>query len=77
VLQLPCGRSAHLEAGWFAGRGKPVIILLHDGGDDWLDPGLVQPELMYKMATAIVAQPVDVAFALIDVETQKEGGGDV
>jgi hypothetical protein len=35
------GRSAHLEAGWFAGAGKPLFILLHDG----------EPELMYRMAT--------------------------
>ena len=24
VLVLPCGRSAHTEAGWFAGQGKKV-----------------------------------------------------
>jgi hypothetical protein len=28
VLLLPCGRSAHLEAGWALGRGKPTIVLL-------------------------------------------------
>lgn len=39
VLVLPCGRSAHLEAGWFVGARKPLIILLADG----------EPELMYKM----------------------------
>lgn len=43
VLVLPCGRSAHLEAGWFAGKGKPVHVLLSDG----------EPELMYKMATKL------------------------
>lgn len=26
VCLLPCGRSAHLEAGWFIGKGKPVIF---------------------------------------------------
>ena len=26
VLVLPCGRSAHTEAGWFAGRGKQVVV---------------------------------------------------
>lgn len=45
VLVLPCGRSAHLEAGWFCGRGKPVYILTQDGQE---------PELMYKMATKVV-----------------------
>lgn len=39
VLVMPCGRSAHLEAGWFVGAGKPCFILLEDG----------EPELMYAM----------------------------
>lgn len=39
VLLLPCGNSAHLEAGWFAGRGRPVAVLV---------PELREPELMYK-----------------------------
>jgi len=30
VLALPAGRSAHLEAGYFAGNGKPVFTLLAD-----------------------------------------------
>jgi hypothetical protein len=46
VLVLPCGRSAHLEAGWFVGNGKPLLI--------YLPPGeMVEPELMYAMSTAI------------------------
>lgn len=44
VLVLPCGRSAHLEAGWFAGRGKRLIILTRDGEE---------PELMALMANHI------------------------
>lgn len=44
VLVLPCGRSAHLEAGWFAGAGKPLYILVL---------GKEEPELMYRMATKI------------------------
>ena len=44
VLVLPCGRSAHLEAGWFAGAGKPLHILLLEK---------CEPELMYKMAASI------------------------
>lgn len=39
VLLLPCGNSAHLEAGWFAGQGKRVVVLC---------PELREPELMYK-----------------------------
>lgn len=47
VLVLPCGRSAHLEAGWFAGAsGRELIIVT--GNDD------VTPELMYRMADAIL-----------------------
>jgi hypothetical protein len=30
VLVLPCGASAHLEAGWAQGAGKPVIVLVPD-----------------------------------------------
>lgn len=40
VLVLPCGRSAHLELGWFVGQGRTTAILLDDP---------CQPELMYKM----------------------------
>ena len=40
VLLLPCGRSAHTEAGWFAGQGKPVFLLI---------PERQEPELMYKL----------------------------
>lgn len=43
VLVMPCGRSAHLEAGYFVGAGKPLYILVSEA----------EPELMYKMATAI------------------------
>lgn len=40
VLVMPCGRSAHLEAGFAIGARKPCYILLSDG----------EPELMYNMA---------------------------
>ena len=40
VLLLPCGRSAHLEAGWFMGMGRPVWIVI---------PEPVEPELMYLL----------------------------
>lgn len=40
VLVLPCGRSAHTEAGWFAGRGKRTIVYI---------PEKQEPELMYKL----------------------------
>jgi hypothetical protein len=43
VLVLPCGRSAHLEAGWAAGAGKVTLALLAPG----------EPELMLKMVDAL------------------------
>lgn len=41
VLVLPCGRSAHLEAGYVIGRGKPTIFYLRPEG--------FEPELMYLL----------------------------
>ncbi len=40
VLVLPCGRSAHTEAGWMAGAKKKVVVYI---------PEMVEPELMYKL----------------------------
>lgn len=40
VLVLPCGRSAHTETGWMAGRGKKVVVYI---------PKMEEPELMYKL----------------------------
>ena len=45
VLVLPCGRSAHLEAGWFAGTGKRLIVYM---------PEKQEPDLMYLLAQDIV-----------------------
>lgn len=50
VLVLPCGRSAHLEAGYFVGAGKPLWILL-DPEEYVADSGHHVTELMYRMAT--------------------------
>lgn len=44
VLVLPCGRSAHTEAGWFSGRGKKVIVYI---------PEKQEPELMYKLFSGV------------------------
>ena len=44
VLVLPCGRSAHTEAGWFAGRGQTVVVYI---------PVRQEPELMYKLFSAV------------------------
>ena len=45
ILVLPCGRSAHTAAGWFAGAGKTVIAYV---------PTKQEPELMYKLFNAVV-----------------------
>ena len=45
VLVLPCGRSAHTEAGWMAGAGKRVIVYI---------PEMQEPELMYKLFDQVV-----------------------
>ena len=50
VLVLPAGRSAHLELGWAAGKGKLTIILTEDGQE---------PELMAKMADYIATSIED------------------
>ena len=55
VLVLPCGRSAHTEAGWFSGRGLKTIAYI---------PQFDEPELMYKLFDAIVATPTELLEAL-------------
>ena len=57
VLLLPCGRSAHLEAGYFVGAKKPLLILLL---------GKNEPELMYKMADGLclsIAEAIEILTA--------------
>jgi hypothetical protein len=54
VLVLPCGRSAHLEAGWFCGCGKRCLILLANG----------EPELMNLLASDICLSIDEVCEAL-------------
>ena len=64
VLVLPCGRSAHAEAGWMAGAGKRVIAYI---------PEMVEPELMYKLFDKVVGTLDDLVQCLCyDGEIQKE-----
>ena len=44
VMVLPCGRSAHTVAGWFAGKGKTTIAYI---------PEKQEPELMYKLFSVV------------------------
>lgn len=60
VLILPSGKSSHMEAGYMAGKGKPVHILL-DGG---------RPELTYKLAN-VHATFSDLLTALVELTASK------
>lgn len=44
VLLLPCGNFAHLEAGYVAGLGKRVYVLLEP---------VLRPELMYLLSNRL------------------------
>ncbi|MDO4824320.1 MAG: hypothetical protein Q4A08_09165 [Bacteroidales bacterium] len=58
VLLLPCGRSAHTEAGWFAGMGRIVIVYI---------PVRQEPELMYKLFDSVCCTPEELLRALDDM----------
>lgn len=63
VLLLPCGSSAHLEAGYFVGEKKPLYIVL----DEFAFPPAIleaNPELMYKMATQVCRSVIDLQMFL-------------
>jgi len=73
VLVLPAGASAHSEAGWAAGAGKPVAVLVPEGTFEELYDAKAtthavaprapwEPELMYKLYERIVTT-VDEAVA--------------
>ncbi len=55
VLVMPCGRSAHLEAGWAKGIGKLTLALLTDYSE---------PELMYRMFDKLCLNLDDVIHTL-------------
>lgn len=52
VLVLPSGRSSHLEAGYFVGAQKPLLVLLPQ-------ESTMEPELMYLMAHALCVSYFD------------------
>lgn len=58
VMVLPCGRSAHTEAGWMAGAGKKVIAYM---------PQREEPELMYKVFDDIATNYEELENALESV----------
>jgi len=55
LLVLPCGRSAHLEAGYFHGANKRLVIYI---------PEPIEPDLMYLMADYICLTENEVLEAL-------------
>ena len=61
VLVLPCGASAHLEAGWFLGQDKNCFILL--------DPSSLRPELMYALPLAEICSSVSEILYHLPVES--------
>lgn len=67
VLVLPCGRSAHLEAGIAIGQGKPVCILLNES---------FEPELMYLATAKITGRLSDVVTWAEGIEIDMNDGGE-
>ena len=55
ILLLPCGRSAHSEAGWMQGAGKPTYVILTEKQE---------PELMYKLFAGIFTKIEDLISLL-------------
>lgn len=59
VLVLPSGRSSHLEAGYFVGAGKSLLIYL---------PETIEAELMYRMANSICTNQKELLLQLKNAE---------
>ncbi|WP_302298248.1 hypothetical protein [Butyricimonas virosa] len=62
VLVLPCGRSAHSEAGWMKGAGKKVVVY-----QVWEE----EPELMYKLFDGICLNGMDLQAFLSELDKEK------
>lgn len=65
VLVLPCGRSAHLELGWFVGQGRRTAVLCEDP---------MTPELMYRMVDFIAPTLFDL-LGWLGVQPELEYAG--
>ena len=64
MLVLPCGRSAHTEAGWLAGRGRRTLVYL---------PEMLEPELMYLLFDGVVGTLDELVERLEGALTPKKG----
>ena len=62
VLMLPCGRSAHAEAGWMTGAGKKVIAY-----QIWQE----EPELMYKLFDGVFSTAGEICLFLETFEKEQ------
>jgi hypothetical protein len=61
ILILPSGNSAHLEAGYLTGQGKPVIVF---------NPGPeMKPDLMYLLCWSIALSKEVLLEQLLDLLT--------
>ncbi len=58
VLINSCSKSAHLEAGWLAGKGKPMVALVQPGE---------RPELMYRLLDYICISVGDLLATLAEL----------
>ena len=65
VLLLPCGRSAHLEAGYAAARGTATFVLAEEP---------CEPELMYGLLSGIVCSVEELLAGIAGLEG---GGGEL
>lgn len=74
VLVLASGRSAHLEAGWFVGAGKPLWILL-DSEEFGIEAGHHVTELMYRMARWVGRDVGDLYDELAHEQLKRRPGG--
>lgn len=63
VLVLPCGRSAHLEAGWMKGAGRKVYAYIPDGCT-------IEPELMYGLLDGITSDIKEIIAMLKESEAK-------
>lgn len=63
VLVMPCGRSAHLEAGWATGAGKKTLVLWTDGQE---------AELMNKMHHGVYGSIETLCAELAEIRRKAE-----
>jgi hypothetical protein len=66
VLLQPCGRSAHIEAGWVKGAGKKLIVYIPKEEK-------IEAELMLLMADVITQDPIELVRSLFSIYNSMGG----